>query len=269
MVAGFLISILAVLLQTVSAVAAQTRQLCLACHPVHYVDRGVCTACHRGNPASDRKNIAHQQLIAGRYAAFTLGDGPLLREGERLLDQYACRRCHVIGGRGNRLSANLDQSVARKTPEALTVSILQPVQNMPDFHTEESRAVLLVNALLALSGRQAATPGAQRQVVHFDRTATAGKDLFSRKCGPCHRALTVRLGGVGQGDAGPNLSGLLSPHYPETFRDKGRWTVRDLGTWLKNPRKVRPGARMQPVVLTELEFRELVDILKVEGTEVE
>jgi cytochrome c2 len=267
LVAALLTCICAALLLTVPAGAAQSRQLCLACHPVHYVERGVCTACHRGNPASDRKNIAHRQLIAGRFAVFTLGDSPSLRAGERLIDQYACRRCHVIGGRGNRLSANLDQSAARKSPEALTASILQPVQNMPDFHLETPRAVLLVNALLSASGRKPAGSADQRQVVHFDLAGTAGKDVFSIKCGPCHRALTSRLGGLGQGDAGPNLSGLLSPHYPETFRDKGRWTARDLATWLKNPRKVRPWARMQPVSLTEAEFRELVDILKVEDAE--
>lgn len=266
--AALLTGISAALLLSVTSFAAQTGPLCLACHPVHYVERGVCTACHRGNPASDRRNIAHHQLIAGRYAAFTLGDSPSLRAGERLIDQYACRRCHVVGGRGNRLSANLDQSKDSKTPEAITVTILQPVQSMPDFHLERTRAILLVNALLAAAGRQAAASGARRQVVHFDRTGTAGKDVFSRTCGPCHRALTVRLGGLGQGDAGPNLSGLLSPNYPETFRDKGRWTARDLAAWLKNPRKIRPGARMQPVILTEPEIRELVDILKVEDAEV-
>ena len=267
MVAALLIFLLTVAFQSGSAFAAQTGQLCLSCHPVHYVERGVCTACHRGNPASDRGNIAHQQLIAGRYAAFTLGDSPLLQRGEHLLDQYACRRCHVIGGKGNRLSANLDHSVERRTPEAISVSILQPVQNMPDFHLEESRAVLLVNVLLAAAGRQKAPSGDQRQVVHFDRAGVVGKDVFSTKCGPCHRALTVRLGGLGRGDAGPNLSGLLSPHYPETFRDKGRWTERALADWLRNPRRIRSWARMQPVILTEPEFRELVDILRVEGTE--
>ena len=267
MVAGFLTIILAVLLQSVPAFATQTSQLCQACHPAHYVERGVCTACHRGNPASDRKNIAHQQLIAGRYAAFTLGDSSMLRTGERFLDQYACRRCHIIGDRGNRLSANLDQSVTRKTPEAIAISILHPVQNMPDFHLEEPQAVLLVNALLAEAGRWKTASGVQRQVVHFDRTGEAGKDLFSSKCGPCHRALTARLGGVGQGDAGPNLSGLLSPHYPETFRDKSRWTERNLLKWTKNPRKIRPWAKMQPVMLTDSEFRELAGILKVDHAE--
>jgi cytochrome c2 len=255
------------LLAVAPALAGPARELCQSCHPSHYVERGLCTTCHRGNPASDRKNISHHLLITGRYAAFTLGDSPLLRRGERLIDQFACRRCHIIGGRGNRLSANLDHSVARKAPEAITESILHPVQNMPDFHMEKSRSVILVNTLLAEADRQKAVSGEQRQIVHFDRAGAAGKDVFSRTCGSCHRALTARLGGLGQGDAGPNLSGLLSPHYPETFREKGRWAERELGEWLKNPRQIRPWARMLPVELTQEEFRELVEILKVEHYE--
>ncbi len=267
MVAGFLTAILAAFLTAASACAAPARQLCLACHPVHFVQRGSCTGCHRGNPATDRKNIAHQRLIAGRYAAFTLGDAQLLQTGERLLKQYACRRCHIIGGRGNRLSVNLDHSTVSKTPEELTASTLQPVRNMPDFHLEKSRAVVLVNALLAAAIRRGAIPDDGPQVVHFDRSDRAGRDLFSMKCGPCHMALTARMGALGGGNAGPNLSGLLSPYYPETFRAGSPWTERDLGEWLKNPRTVRPWAGMPPVALTEPEFRELMGILKVAGAE--
>jgi len=252
------------ILHVVPAAAATGRPLCLSCHSEHYVDRGNCTTCHRGNPASDRKNIAHDRLVAGRYAVFSLGDAPYLRAGEQILEQYACRRCHVIGGKGNLLSANLDRSVARKAPEAIKESILHPVQNMPDFHMDEPGTDLLVNALLAAADRQKTTTGEHRQIVHFDRGEAAGKDLFSKKCGSCHRALTVRWGGLGQGNAGPNLSGLLSPYFPKTFRDKGQWKDSDLKLWLKNPRKVRPWARMQPVKLTDLEFRELLQILKVE-----
>jgi len=256
------------ILQCTPAGAATARPLCLGCHPAHYAERGTCTACHRGNPASGRRNIAHQQLIAGRYAVFSLGDTPQLRSGERLIEQFACRRCHVIGGRGNRLSADLDRALARTSPETIETSILQPVQNMPDFRVSKQQAVLLVNALLSASVRAPAGDAGQRQIVHFDRTGTAGKDVFSSKCGPCHRALTRRSGGLGQGDAGPNLSGLLSPFYPLTFRGRDRWTGKGLEGWLKNPRTVRPWATMQPVRLTESEFRELVDILKMEGTEV-
>jgi cytochrome c2 len=267
LVARFLTTAALMLLAVAPALAGPARELCQSCHPSHYVERGLCTTCHRGNPASDRKNISHPLLITGRYAAFTLGDSPLLRRGERLIDQFACRRCHIIGGRGNRLSANLDHSVARKAPEAITESILHPVQNMPDFHMEKSRSVMLVNTLLAEADRQKAVSGEQRQIVHFDRAGAAGKDVFSRTCGSCHRALTARQGGLGQGDAGPNLSGLLSPYYPETYKDNGRWSERDLEIWLKNPRQVRPMARMQPVILTVPEFRELVEVLTVESAE--
>ena len=253
----------ALFLQSGPAAAAQVRQLCLSCHSSHYVERGVCTVCHRGNASSVRKNIAHQQLIAGRYAAFTLGESPQLRAGERLLEQYACRRCHLIAGRGNRLAADLDRSLAHRSPEETSESILHPVQNMPDFHLSRQQAILVINALLAASARTPGDSVEQRQVVHFDRATKGGADIFSRKCGACHRALTTGLGGVGQGEVGPNLSGLLSPYYPPSFGDGTEWTEQKLATWLKNPRRIRPWARMQPVEVTGKEFRELLGILKV------
>ena len=251
------------LLAGAPASATPVRQLCLACHPAHYAGRGTCIACHRGNPASERKNIAHQRLIAGRYARFTLADDPVLREGPRLLEQYACRRCHVIGGRGNRLSANLDHVAARRLPEELAASIRRPVQNMPDFRMEETRATVVVNGLLLAARHQPVTAVSRQQVVHFDRSTEAGKDVFSIKCGPCHRALTAGLGGLGRGDAGPNLSGLLSSFYPKSFRDTEPWNPENLRRWLENPRVIRVGARMQPVKLSDAEFRELLDIFKV------
>ncbi len=267
MVAAVLTTILAVVLTAAPALAAPAGPRCLACHPAHYAGRGSCTGCHRGNPASARKNIAHQLLLAGRYAKFTLGEAAAAREGERLLEQYACRRCHVIGSKGNRLSVNLDQSTATKTPEELATSMLQPVRNMPDFRLGKSRADTLVNALLqAAAGRQGAAPAAGPQVVHFDQSG-AGEDLFSRKCGSCHRALTGRLGALGRGEAGPNLSGLLSPYYPLTFQGEQAWTENGLKKWLKNPRTIRTWARMPPVQLTEPELREVVDILKNRNSE--
>ena len=68
---------------------------------------------------------------------------------------------------------------------------------------------------------------------------------------------------MGQGEVGPNLSGLLSPYYPPSFGDGTEWTEQKLATWLKNPRRIRPWARMQPVEVTGKEFRELLGILKV------
>lgn len=220
-------------------------------------------ACHRGNPASERKNIAHQRLIAGRYARFTLADDQLFREGNRLLEQYACRRCHVIGGKGNRLSVNLDHSAGRKSPEEMAASIRRPVQNMPDFRMGEAQETALVNALLSAASHQSVTSAKRPQVVHFDQASEAGQDVFSIKCGPCHRMLTVRLGGLGRGDAGPNLSGLLSPFYPKSFRNAEVWSAERLRRWLENPRAIRAGSRMQPVKLSETEIRDLLDVLKM------
>lgn len=253
------------LLAGTSAVAASARQLCLACHPVHYAGLGSCTACHRGNPDSDRENIAHQGLIAGRYARFTLRDEQQSRNGKRLLKQYACRRCHVIGGTGNRLSVNLDQATVRRSPEQLAASLRRPVQNMPDFRLVETQVTELVNALLLAACYQPKTTAVRPQVVHFNQTSETGKDIFSVKCGSCHRVLTERLGGLGRGEAGPNLTGLLTPWYPETYRAVEGWNAERLRRWLDNPRAIRSGARMLPVKLTEQEFSDLVGILRVEN----
>lgn len=252
------------LLNTAAAAGAPGRSLCLACHAPHYADRGACVTCHRGNPSSDRKNIAHQNLIGRRHASFTTPGSPQVRSGELLLERYACRRCHVAGGRGNRLSVNLDRSVSAKSPEVIAEAILHPAGGMPDFRMEPRQIDSLITALLAAAARVPRHAGDQRQVVHFNRGGAAEKDLFSVKCGGCHRALTQRLGALGSGAAGPNLSGLLSPFYPATFREREPWTEVRLREWLRNPRSVRPSALMQPVSLTEREFRELAGILRVE-----
>jgi len=267
LVARFLTAAVLLLLAVASASAAPARQTCLSCHQVHYARLGSCTDCHRGNPASERKNIAHQRLIAGRYARFTLADDQLLRKGTGLLERYACRRCHVIGGRGSRLSVNLDHATIRRSPEEMETSIRQPVQNMPDFRMEEPQSTAVVTALLSAARHQPEPPAAGPRVVHFDQAGAAGKDVFSTKCGPCHRVLSERLGGLGRGDAGPNLSGLLTSFYPKTYKDTESWNVERLRRWLENPRAIRAGARMQPVKLSETEFRELLEILRAARTD--
>lgn len=172
------------------------------------------------------------------------------------MEQLACRRCHVSGGRGNRLAANLDAAAAQKAGGELALSIRRPVANMPAFALDEERITLLVNALFAGSQGQK-TDDAAPVRVHFSTAGKKGADIFSVKCGSCHRLLSGRLGAVGAGDVGPNLSGLFSPFYPKTFRNGEAWSVENLRSWLKNPRVVRPGARMLPVPLTETEAKEL------------
>ncbi len=247
---------------TAPAWGGQPQQLCLSCHPVHYAERGRCSDCHRGNPASERKNIAHAGLRAGKYSRFTLGDGTYIKEGERLMEQLACRRCHVSGGRGNRLAVSLDGAAARKTAEELALSIRQPVANMPHFALTDEQVTTLVNTIFAGSqGRK--TDEAAPVQVHFNVSGKKRADIFSSKCGSCHRMLTERFGAIGTGDIGPNLSGLFSPYYPKSFRNGEGWNARNLGVWLKNPRETRAWARMAPVILTEAETRELTRMMAV------
>lgn len=252
----------ALLLAVAPAWGGQIRQFCLSCHPAHYAERGGCSLCHRGNPASKRKNIAHAGLLPGKYARFTVAGRAEAEEGERLMERLACRRCHVSGGRGNSLAVSLDAAAVRKTGGELALSIRRPVANMPDFRLDEDQTTTLVNAVFAGSqGRR--TDGAAPVRVHFQATGTKNPDIFTVKCGGCHRLLSQRLGAVGTGEVGPNLSGLLTRYYPKTFRTGEAWTAQNLDLWLKNPRETRPWARMLPVTLTGAETKELVSIMRL------
>jgi mono/diheme cytochrome c family protein len=243
------------------ASAAEPRPSCLACHPVHYADRGGCTGCHRGNPASARKNIAHHLLIAGKYASFTLGDTAVFRRGNLLLDQLGCRRCHQSGGRGNRFATSLDTLLRSKPAEEIARAIHSPAQGMPDFGLREGQISALVNAVIA-GGVQAGKPGRERPLtVHFQKTAKESTDLFSRKCVACHRILAGKEGMLGMGEIGPNLSGLLSEFYPASFPGGRRWTPQRVRGWIENPRRFKTNALMQPVMLDDREFRELETLL--------
>ena len=252
----------ALFLAAVPVWGGQQRQLCLSCHSIHYVERGTCSDCHRGNPASERKNIAHAGLRAGKYVRFTLGDEAQNKAGEQLIVQLACRRCHVSAGRGNKLAINLDASGVRKTVGELVHSISQPVASMPKFALDDERITILINKILAGSAEHD-TDKEVPSKVHFSSTGTINEDIFSKRCGSCHRTLTEHLGALGAGNSGPNLSGLFSPYYPKTFKNREDWTARNLADWLKNPRDIQRWARMQPVVLTEREMAELVAIFPV------
>ena len=240
------------------------RQACLSCHFTHYEKHGNCTGCHGGNGDSARENIAHSGLISGRYAWFTMGDSAIMKEGERLLEALACRRCHVSGGVGNRLATSLDSVVKIRTVDEIAATILAPGSEMPDLGLSEPRTDAVVNALLGGAKKKGSTV-VKPLVVHFKGRGGMGKDVFSRKCGPCHRALTEKLGALGTGNSAPNLSGLLSPYYPKSYKTNGKWTEKALRQWLENPRKIRLDARMPPVPLKEDELRELVRILSVSG----
>lgn len=226
---------------------------CGGCHEPHFTEAGSCDACHRGDPAALRKEIAHHRLLTGRVAAYARADAPAVVEGSRLVERLACRRCHVVGGSGNRLATELDRVVWERDQRELQRSIASPVENMPRFGLahEESEAVLATLLHLADSTRAEAS-----YRVRFATDVPKAGSVFERHCGGCHRALTPS-GPLGRGYAGPNLSGLLSKHYPATARGGSSWSVEALGEWLQNPRRARPMAAMRPVRLSDAELREL------------
>lgn len=179
------------------------------------------------------------------------------------MGQYACRRCHVSAGKGNRLATPLDTMADARNPEEIAAAIKAPAQGMPDFRLAEKQAVVLVNAILA-NARQVRIEVQERPLrVHFEPGQRGNESIFSRKCGACHRVLTERLGVLGRGDVGPNLSGLLSEYYPKSFGEGLSWTGERLKRWLANPRAVRAGVRMPPVELSKAEFSGLVETLQV------
>jgi len=236
---------------------------CLDCHVVHYTELGSCGDCHAGNPATRRVDIAHTGLIAARFSAFTLAENPVARQGEQRLKDYACRRCHVSDRKGNRLAIDLDVAPRYSTPQELMESIKTPVLFMPQFHFSEAQRVELVNAILAGAQRTGSTAGEQPSVIHFEGEKALLQVEFEKQCGLCHRALTDRLGGLGSGLIGPNLSGLLTQFYLQNFGDdKKSWTVENLEKWLKNPRKIRPLAQMPPLALKKDELERLVGELQ-------
>lgn len=259
-----MITLIAVLFLPPLALAAKPS--CLGCHKSHYEVVGTCVDCHRGNAQTDRLAIAHHDLIPGRFAQFTLGRTPAVTRGRKLLETFACRRCHSITGKGNRLAVDLDGLLSARQPQLLFDAIRTPALFMPDFRFDDRQIIDLVNALLA-GAKQGRGKGAEKPaVVHFDDGKLTGKNPFVALCGPCHKALTEKFGGLGKGDIGPNLSGLFSLFYPENYRDRAPWRRESLGNWLANPRRFRPNARMQPIFLKTGELQALVGILRVTRT---
>lgn len=248
--------------------SAQAREpACLECHSAHYQEKGECIYCHRGDPRSTRPTVAHRGLIPGDYAHFAIPEDPITKRGQKHLKTAGCRRCHLIGGRGNELAADLDPVTQESAPAELFDAVDQPALLMPDFHFPESQIIELVNALLAASRKSGTIPDEAPRMIHFAEEGKQEEDVFSRNCGDCHRLLSPVLGGLGEGKIGPNLSGLLTEYYPRFFRKKERWSVKNLKKWLKNPRNIRPWARMPPVSLKKKELNKLTDILEAEAVQ--
>jgi len=236
---------------------------CTECHPVHYEASGACVTCHRGDPRSRRKEIAHRALIAGRFAYFTLPGSPVVAQGQKRLEQAGCRRCHLVGARGKALAADLDRLLPGALPAETLASIQRPALFMPRFAFPEATAVEVVNALYASSAKAPKRTGETPLVVHFDRAAPK-ENAFEKRCGGCHRMLTRTLGGLGVGEAGPNLSGLFSEFYPGTFKEGVRWSPANLKGWVSNPRETRRLALMPPLSLADAEWERVLAAFEVD-----
>lgn len=257
-----LVTLVLSLLLADSAIPAR-RSACLTCHRLHYAGQGSCVGCHRGNDRTERQEIAHYDLIAGRFAHFTIPGSLVVKQGEKFLERLACRRCHIYAGKGNHLATNLDRLASIGVSRNIFASIKSPVLFMPNFHADDIQIAALVNAILARAKFVGPEEGESVQVVHFQDERPNQENVFAKQCGLCHKVLSEKFGGLGAEDVGPNLSGLFSEYYPKTYLDAEPWTPEKLRKWLKNPRNMRANARMKPVRLAVGEFELLLQTMLI------
>ena len=201
-----------------------------------------------------RKELAHNRLITGRAAEHASPGSPAVAEGRRRVEGLACRRCHTVGGSGNRLATNLDRVTWRRDQGELAKSIGAPVENMPRFGLDRGQTEAVIAYLL-----RSADPklGTVTYRVRFERREPVRDSVFESRCGGCHRSLAAATP-LGRGSAGPNLSGLFTEFYPPTAPGARPWIARTLERWLENPRALRPGSAMRPVRIPAGDFRALV-----------
>jgi cytochrome c2 len=96
--------------------------------------------------------------------------------------------------------------------------------------------------------------------------ASHGQQLFREQCGVCH----VGGDGDGAGGAGPSLRGVLgrkvggdtSFGYTQPLIDsKENWTTDNLGAFLADPNKAKPGTSMPISVKNDTDRADLVAYL--------
>jgi cytochrome c2 len=257
----FILTILLGLLWSTGPYFYKGHKGCVECHTPHFETDGTCVDCHRGDPRTNRSQIAHYQLIQGEYACFTLPDSPVVKDGHRLINISACRRCHQTGLKGNTPASNLDATLDKTLPEILAHAIKNPAIFMPNFYFHESDILKLVNAILASSAVYVSDSSETARIIHFEKDKEDSDNMFNKHCGSCHRVLTQQLGSLGQGDIGPNLSGLFSEFYFKNFKDGKPWNASRLKQWLKNPRDIRVNTQMPPIEFTEDNLRHLIHII--------
>lgn len=233
--------------------------LCRHCHDFScpHSEQAACGQCHRGNDATRRKELAHSGLIRAVHSAYGLRLTPRRLAAAEALQFYGCRRCHQIGGTGERLATILDGVVPQRASVALEQALDQPALFMPDFDLAVTERDLLITGLLDAAQRVAPPSQQPPEVVHFAHPADEAHP-FEKHCGSCHRMLTSSAGSLGGGRIGPDLSGLGGAFYPPTAREGAHWTRAALSDWLVNPRKIRPLNQMPAVRLKQQEREDLL-----------
>jgi len=249
---GINILILSVFL-LISFSYAFTKDLCTDCHKPHFKNES-CIICHRGNPNTRRLDIAHENIISGKYLLYKI-EGKTAKDSVNLINQLGCRRCHIVGKNGNRKGNNLNNIMIKKTIKNIRDSILNPSDYMPNFNLSEENIVLLINGLLLESEKGDYKGGKNFFYIKRDLK----ENLFNKKCGKCHKLISDKTGPIGKGDIAPNLSSIFSQYYPKTKNLKLN-TPEELIKFLKNPR-YHNRSNIMPVV--EIKKKEAEEIIKL------
>ena len=232
-------------------------EMCVSCHinQTHYQSKGVCTLCHLGNAYTTRMDLAHRNILNGDYALFLIKDSWKVFKGNNLIEKAACRRCHIIGDKGNTLATNLNKSTREKDIKTLKGAIERPFLFMPQFYFSEIQITYILNALLnnafySKAGNEGYT------IVHFSKNVK-DKNKFDEKCGMCHRMISKNNGPLGTGNRGPNLSGLFTYEF-NTIKEVEEWNEKKLRKWIENPRSIKKNALMPPIILKVEEIKEIL-----------
>jgi mono/diheme cytochrome c family protein len=138
---------------------------------------------------------------------------------------------------------------------------------MPDFRFDDRAVEAVVNAIYANGQARTARAGRAQEIpvkVHFaGKAGTTAGPPFTVHCGRCHRALTGRGAGMGEGAVGPNLSALFTPLHPGRPTPTSRWSPETLSRWVANPRSIRRAALMPPVAISAADLEALVESLRI------
>jgi cytochrome c2 len=227
---------------------------CTDCHKKHYEDIGNCESCHRGISETKRKDLAHFKLIGGKHAEFLFTSSDKKNEGIDLINKSGCRRCHNIGNKGNKLSADLNSSIKSQTIKTIVDAIENPSEFMPNFHFTADQIDSIVTALLYFVYVE---NGYNKNIIQVAHISYRNDNIYEKKCGGCHKMISSIFGPVGSADIAPNLSGLLTDFYPWEIAGK-KWNEQILSEWIKNPRSILKNALMPIVILSDDELEKVL-----------